>query len=722
MTAGRRGRILLAALAATAILGTPLRGSGADRPDPRSLLPQGFASGLTLGGPVTLTAERLSYDDERGVAEAEGNVEVGFGGRSIRADRIRYEATTGEAEFTGHVHYEDGGDEFSFERIVLNIRTEQGVLYNGSIRIRSKEYRIASERFEKTGPRTFLIRKGTLTTCPCDGEPDWKFKVGRSRVTLDGYALAKDITFQVKGIPVVWLPVGAFPVKLSRQSGILLPSVSRSPSRGYSIQVPLYWAINRWSDATLLTDIMTRRGIRPEAEYRFVLNPESYAAVRGTLHRDRIERDTRYRLYGEHSFRFGDDFVSNARWDLRSDDRYYEDLVDEDLLRTGRHSVSRGFAALQGSRGAQALSVTWVQDNQGTPDDNTVQRLPEYEMVLLSGELGSSRVEASGALSAVWFYRSYGDREARGRGFLRLSRPVGLHPAVAFFPFLAVDLYGTLPTSDKTGVEAAGRAVPVAGASLSMTAARDYPAGEDTVYSHQIGPIVEFRWIPRVDSSRIPPTEAASRIQPQSQFHFGLNQRLIRKDRGGPQEVGFVELSWAVDARERTPSDSPYIDPYSPYVRALRDQIDLVSGGTTRQTRSASDLYGRFSIRPANEWTLSGETLYDPAGGDFTVAATRAEYRRDPDNRILAEYRISRGLAEDVNGEIVFRPVRWIRFRTTTSYSIRNEELTEGSAGVTLYPKSDCWSIGLVANRRTRPDETSFQLVVSLKGIGSIGQ
>lgn len=718
----RRWKALFAGIAAAAILGNPAPGSGEDRPGPRSLLPKDLASGLTLGGPLTLSADRLTYDDDRGVAEAEGSVEVGFGGRTVRADRIRYDATTGDAEFAGHVRYEDNGDWFAFDRIVLNVRTERGVLYNGSIRIRSKDYRIASERFEKTGPRTFLLRKGTLTTCPCDGEPDWKFKVGRSRVTLDGYAVARDITFQVKGIPVVWFPWGAFPVKMSRQSGILIPSVSRSPSRGFAIQVPFYWAINRWSDATLLADVMTRRGVRPEAEYRFVLAPDSDAAVRGTLYRDRVERDTRYRFDGEHRLRFGEDFFSNARWDIRSDDRYYEDLVDEDPLRTGRHSVSRGFAALQGSRGGQSLGVTWVQDNQGTPDDNTVQRLPEYEVVLLPGELGANRIEASGAMSAGWFYRSYGDREARGKGFLRLSRPFELHPAVAFAPFLAVDLYGSVPTSDKTGIGTAGRAVPVAGASLSMTLVRGYGAGGETSYSHQIGPIVEFRWIPRVDQSRIPLTESASRVQPQIQFLFGLNQRLIRKGQSGPSEIGLFELAWAVDARKRMPSDSPYIDPYSPYVRALRDQIDLVSGGPTRQTRSDSVLYGRFSIRLANGWSLSGETLYEPAGGDFPAAATRTEYRRDPDNRILAEYRISRGLAEDLNGELAVRPVRWMGFRTTASYSIRNGELTDGSAGLTLYPKSDCWSVGVVANRRTRPDETSFRLLVSLKGIGSIGQ
>ncbi len=114
--------------------------------------------GFALGGPVTLSADTLSYDEDTGIAAAEGNVEVAFGTRTIRADRIRYDAATGEAEFMRHVHYEDAGDAFAFDRMVINIRTETGVLYNGSIHLSTNNYQIASERFEKTGPRTFAIR------------------------------------------------------------------------------------------------------------------------------------------------------------------------------------------------------------------------------------------------------------------------------------------------------------------------------------------------------------------------------------------------------------------------------------------------------------------------------------------------------------------------------------------------------------------------------------
>ena len=231
--------------------------------------------GIRLDAPVHMTADTLSYDEDTGVAVAEGNVELALGTRTMRADRIRYDSATGEADLSGKVRYKDADEEFAFDRITINLDSETGVLYNGTIRISSSNYLISSAKIEKTGKSSFLIEKGMLTTCPCDPEPDWKFEVRRARVTLDQYAVGKDITFRIRGVPVLWLPWGAFPVKMTRQSGLLLPNFSSNRSRGYTLQVPYYQVINRWSDATVTLDAMSRRGYRPEAEYRFVLNPES---------------------------------------------------------------------------------------------------------------------------------------------------------------------------------------------------------------------------------------------------------------------------------------------------------------------------------------------------------------------------------------------------------------------------------------------------------------
>lgn len=717
---GGRKAAFLACAAILVVFASEVRPVKAEGAGTFSEIAPMLEEGLALGGPVTLTADTISYDEDTGVAFAEGNVEVGFGNRTIRADRIRYNAESGEAEFAGNVHYEQEGDEFSFDRIVLNIRTELGVLYNGRIRISSNRYQIASERFEKTGKRSFFIRKGELTTCPCEPEPDWKFGIGRSTVTIDGYAVARDVTFRIRGVPVLWFPWAAFPVKLKRQSGFLIPSFWHNSSRGYSIQLPSYWAINRWSDATLTLDAMTKRGYRPEAEYRFALNSKSEGEVRATLFYDQETKDTRYRYYGENRFQYSEHLSANAQWDIPSDDQYYYDLVEEDILRTARHVPSRGFTAWKGSNDSNALSATWVEDVQGTPDDNTVQRLPEYSATILPRSLGQTGVAAGGELQTTYFYRRAGDREARGRGSVDLSRPITLYPSVFFTPFLSVDFLGSVPTSDETGTQTAGRVVPNGGATLELDFRREYLRSGGTRLVHIVSPVAGFRWVPDVDQADISVTDMWSRVAEQRQFLFSLYQRLLRVDKSGPSEVATLELSWALEMDERN-APAPYVDPLSPFVRTLRSQIDLAAGGEEGKVSRSSDLFARFRVIPAPDWRLSGETLFDPEENRITTARVGGEWRKSDLNRALLEYRSSRNLAEDLHALLNFRPFRVLGIQTTADYSLRNKELTEGSATLTWFPRSECWSVGFKVSQTTRPDETSFRLMFSLGGIGTIG-
>ncbi|MGE5188727.1 MAG: LPS-assembly protein LptD [Gemmatimonadota bacterium] len=680
--------------------------------------------GLALGGPVTLSADTLSYDENSGVVLAEGNVEVGLGPRTVRADRIRYDASSGEAEFSGHVHYRDEGDEFSFDRIVINIRTEKGALYNGSIRLSTNNYQLTSERFEKTGPRSFTVRKGSLTTCPCDPEPDWKIMVGRSRLNIDGYAVAKDVTFKVRGIPVLWLPWAAFPVKLTRQSGFLLPGFQHSGSRGYELTLPYYWAINRWSDATFTLDAMSARGYRPEAEYRYVLNDASEGAARATSFRDRLTRRERYRFYGENVLRSAGDWTANAKWDLVSDDAYYVDLVDPEILRSARAVPSRGFVARRGANSLQTLSVTWVQDHQGIPEDNTVQRLPEYGAQVLARPVGKTGIEAGGELRVENFYRRAGDRELRGRGLVGVSWPVTLYPSVSLVPYGGADLlasrtvsaWGDRPVTDS------GRVVPLAGADLSAVWRRTFVRSETVRLSHTVEPTIGFRWIPDVEQSDIPTTDQWSRVRPQRQFSVALAQRLTRlAEEGHASEVGVLEVEWAYDLKREAMSDAVYVDPLQPFARTLREQIDLETGQASGGRAAASDIYARFRVAPAPRWRMTGEALFDPVAGDLTTASVGGGWTRGDEDRVLLSYGITRGLSQDVNGIVAFRPFRFLGLRSDWNYSVRNREVSDGMITVTTYPRSDCWSVGAVYYKKSHPDETSIRLMFGLRGIGEFG-
>jgi LPS-assembly protein len=676
--------------------------------------------GSRLDAPVHLTADTLSYDDETGVALAEGNVEMEFGTRTMRADRLRYDSTTGEAELAGKVHYKDAGDEFAFDRITINLDSETGVLYNGTIRISSSNYLIASRKIEKTGKSTFRIEKGMLTTCPCDPEPDWKFEVRRARVTLDQYAVGKDITFRIRGVPVLWLPWGAFPVKMTRQSGLLMPNFSSNRSRGYALQVPYYQVINRWSDATVTLDAMSRRGYRPEAEYRFVLNPESVGVLHATLFRDRVEGRSRGRYFGENVFRSGL-FTANASLEVPTDPRYYLDLIDNNALRSARHARSEGFVSATGERSEHALSILWNKDLQEIPGtDNTAQRVPEYTMTLLPAGISVTGIDLSGEISATRFQRRDGYDELRARAFGEVSRAIPLYRSITLVPYLFADVLGTrfepFPGEDPSDQD---RFLPGGGATLSADARKEIQGG---ALVHSAGASAGFRYVPKIRQDDLPITDRWSRLAPQRQFLFTFSNRLLGvKDGTAPKEHLSFHIEWAYDLGGNEPSGSPYVDPLAPYVRALRDQIDTGAGRPPKKNNAPSDIYAKVVLNPIERWRFQSEALFDPVETTFTVGAVSGEYKKDEDHRLLVEYRVSRDLAEDVRGAFAWRLLRWLRLQAQADYSIKNANLSDGEVGVSVYPRSDCWNVGFTVGRKTQPDDTSVKLTFGLKGIGSVG-
>jgi LPS-assembly protein len=681
--------------------------------------PQFGAKGLLLNGPVHLTADTLSFDENDGVAVAEGNVELTLGNRTMRADRIRYDSRTGEADLTGKVRYKDAGEEFAFDRITINLDSETGVLYNGSIRIAANNYQIVSEKIAKTGKQSFTIDRGSLTTCPCDPEPDWKFDFGHTRAVLDGYAYARNITFRVRGYPVFWLPYGAFPVKLRRQSGLLLPSFSTGKIKGYTISLPYYWAINRWSDATLTVDAMSRRGYRPELEYRFVLNGESTGAIRGTYFHDKAVDNERWRVYGENIFHSGE-WTANARVEFPSDNQYYVDFVDSDLLRSARHAVTTGFLAHSGENSSQGLSATWVEEMEQPSNDNTVQRTPEYSATVLPRRLPVGGIDASGEAAGTFFYRRNGINDLRGRGSATLSRSFTLYPSVSLTPHASVYFLGNRHEAFQGEAEDTGSVLPEGGVTLATEARKDWRRGQEG-YVHIVGASAGYRYVPRVDQGDVPVVDRWSRIAPQSQVLLSTSQRFLGlKEGASPREVASLLIEWAYDIGGRVLEDTPYVDPLAPFVRSLQDQIDL-SSGRPPSTSAGSDIYAKLGVTPLERWKLQGEALVDPAGGVFSMGALGAEWKKSDDNRVSAEYRVSRSLADDVRGVVVWRPLKALRLHTQLNYSLMNGYLTDGTAGFTLLPKSDCWTVGLSVERKTNPDDKSVKLTFGLKGIGSVG-
>ena len=67
----------------------------------------------------------------------------------------------------------------------------------------------SAKEIAKTGARTYSFREGRFTTCRCPDPEDtdpWVLESEQADIEVEGYATARNTTFDVLGVPVAWLP------------------------------------------------------------------------------------------------------------------------------------------------------------------------------------------------------------------------------------------------------------------------------------------------------------------------------------------------------------------------------------------------------------------------------------------------------------------------------------------------------------------------------------
>ncbi|WP_072281795.1 LPS-assembly protein LptD [Rappaport israeli] len=149
----------------------------------------------------------------------------------------------------------------------------------------------------------------TWTTCARQS-PAWHLQA--QQLTLDQQTqrgVARNITFNIKNIPVLYLPYFSFPTTEARQSGFLTPMLHSSEKRGLDLTLPYYWNIAPNQDATFSLRPMSKRGIMLEGEYRY-LGARQSATLNGMW----IDKDNKSLQSPRWSFKFDHRAQLNQQW------------------------------------------------------------------------------------------------------------------------------------------------------------------------------------------------------------------------------------------------------------------------------------------------------------------------------------------------------------------------------------------------------------------------
>ncbi|MGH9459014.1 MAG: LPS-assembly protein LptD [Thermoanaerobaculia bacterium] len=184
-----------------------------------------------------------------------GNVTVTYGDITISADKVTYNEKTSDVLAEGHVIVDQGTRRLTAERLVYNLQSETGTLFEATGSFEPSIY-FRGEKIEKIGESTYRLTEGVFTSCDID-DPAWSFEVESGVVTIDDYARLRDVSFKAGSIPIFWTPYIVWPTKQDRARGFLTPRVGFRSRLGSHLGLSYFVPIGQSADVTLDADLHT---------------------------------------------------------------------------------------------------------------------------------------------------------------------------------------------------------------------------------------------------------------------------------------------------------------------------------------------------------------------------------------------------------------------------------------------------------------------------------
>lgn len=352
--------------------------------------------------PFEITADRILFDEARDLYVAEGRVRIEQSDRRLKARWVAFSKATRIAVAEGDVELEDGPDELRAEFMVFDADSLQGILFQGSLDAGSEGFVVRAKELVRTGQNTFTVRDGVFSSCRCEPgkKLPWEIHAANADVELDGYGTVTNSTFNVLGVPVLWVPWAFFPMKSDRETGFLLPDFAFGGRGGAAVGLPFFWAALPQLNVTLTPRYFVERGYKQDVELEYVFGERSGGQlfVAGLRDQDWTSNSTfrkdRWAVLWEHD----QELPAKWRWQtdvkLASDNLYADDFIELKRYDAYRFlesttNVARDFGS-SGGVGAM-VAARYADDIQGSTfddrDEYILQRFGEVRGDVQPGTL-----------------------------------------------------------------------------------------------------------------------------------------------------------------------------------------------------------------------------------------------------------------------------------------------------------------------------------------------
>ena len=269
--AAHRSVFLLTALLPFWLLSATLGAKSAGAQQVRKPSPKGGVAELSSTGP---------QKRQGNLTLADGDVDIHYGAQRLQADHVEYNEETNEAVARGHVIFDYENQHLEASEAHYNVSTGRGTFLNvrGTVKIERRPnpsvlitenpLYFEAANVEKFNNDLFFLTRAWITVCDPE-HPKWQFFAPHARVRVDKTLALVNANFRLFRVPLVWMPYATAPAgPRVRQSGLLIPIVGNSTSKGFVFGDAFYWAPTPWMDTTLGAELLSARGSAERAHFR----------------------------------------------------------------------------------------------------------------------------------------------------------------------------------------------------------------------------------------------------------------------------------------------------------------------------------------------------------------------------------------------------------------------------------------------------------------------
>lgn len=229
------------------------------------------------------SGKKQIWDRKSNIVSLSGAATLVQPGEVLAADEMRIDLQQRTVQAIGHCVFISRDLVMQGQAMEFNMDTRNGTISGG--RVSTEGFTLAGERISRVGQGRFQATGAEYTTCK-DCPQSWSFTGDTVDLTFGGYARLSGVKGKIADVPITWFPYLIFPLKTSRQSGLLMPRFRLSGADGFVYVQSFFWATSRSTDLTLALGSYSRRGARAELEGRYRLAGASEGQVNFFYQRD----------------------------------------------------------------------------------------------------------------------------------------------------------------------------------------------------------------------------------------------------------------------------------------------------------------------------------------------------------------------------------------------------------------------------------------------------